>query len=321
VVIPSRDGALLLPACLDALARQTVRAARVIVVDDHSGDDSREIVQRHPLSAEWLPLCAATGFPAAANAGLASARTALVALLNNDARPEPKWLEALLQAAREEPDCQAFASRILSSDRPDRIDSAGLALTEGFGQLSIGALERDGPEFDGRHEVLGACAAAALYRKSLFTRIGPFDEELVMYWEDYDIALRAQQAGLRTLYVGAARVRHLGQATIGRNSSRAAYYYHRNWLPVIVRCDPALAFTRAPWIILTALRMIGLAVSRGRLPACLLGLMAGCLLLGPRRVKAVAATRSPGARDRLLASLKEGSRLRRAARRADRPPA
>ena len=40
-----------------------------------------------------------------------------------------------------------------------------------------GTMEKDSPSYDLRKEVFGACAGAALYRRSLFDRIGLFDED------------------------------------------------------------------------------------------------------------------------------------------------
>ena len=221
VIIPNRDGAGRLPACLDGLRAQTWLPDRVVLVDDHSVDTSERVVADHPLPVEWLEQTGRGGFPATVNAGLRAVLATpvdLIALLNNDAVPESGWLEELVRAARECPDYQAFASRIVTCDVPARIDSAGLALTRDFGQLSIGGGIPDGPAFSGRREVLGACGAAALYRKTVFTTVGLFDDELTMYWEDYDIALRGLAANLRTLYVGEARVRHERGATLGRAS-------------------------------------------------------------------------------------------------------
>ncbi|MFH0944199.1 MAG: glycosyltransferase family 2 protein [Planctomycetota bacterium] len=321
VIIPNRDGADRLPACLDGLLAQTWPPDRVILVDDHSLDASRRIAARHPLPVEWLEHTGRSGFPGAVNAGLEAVLPTpadLIALLNNDAVPEPGWLEALVRAALECPHYQAFASRILTSDHPARIDSAGLALTRGFGQLSIGGGVLDGPAFAGRREVLGACGAAALYRKSVFTTIGLFDDELTMYWEDYDIALRGLAANQRTLYVGEARVRHERGATLGRGSWRASFYYHRNWLPVVLKSHAGLALRRPHQLCLTTLRMLLLAARKGRLLSCLLGFLAAPLLLRPRRWRGVSRIRERSSTAHLEALLDQGSLLRQEARAASR---
>ena len=68
----------------------------MLVVDSGSADGSRATAETH--GAEWHALAANNGFAAAVNHGIASSGSAYVALLNNDAVPEPGWLAALIDA-------------------------------------------------------------------------------------------------------------------------------------------------------------------------------------------------------------------------------
>ena len=97
IVIPNFQGEQLLAPCLDAVLAQTLRPARILVVDDGSTDGSAAVVARY-AGVEWLPLGENRGFPAAVNAGIAASTAPLVALLNTDALPEPDWLAALVRA-------------------------------------------------------------------------------------------------------------------------------------------------------------------------------------------------------------------------------
>lgn len=321
VIIPHQHGAPLLERCLDALARQTLCPREVIVVDGGSADGSREMVLARRPPLVLLDLAAGRGFAAAVNAGLRAATCELIALLNDDAMPEPGWLAALAAAAAAHPEHHGFASRMLTCDDPPRVDSAGLALTRGFGQLSIGDGAPDGPAFAADREVLGPCGGAALYRRALFDAIGEFDEDLFMYWEDYDIALRAQVAGFSSLYVAGARVRHQGSATVGRNGVQAVYYYSRNWTVVLCKSVPRALFARQllphAW---TRAKATALFLRRGRFLPCLRGGLAALGMLRGTLAKAarVARTRRGDAASRLECLLQEGSRLRRQARAARR---
>ena len=101
LVIPNLDGEALLGACLEGVAAQTLAPARVIVVDSGSVDGSRAIAEAH--GAEWHALPANKGFAAAVNHGIAISDSPYVALLNNDAVPEPGWLEAMVDALERDP--------------------------------------------------------------------------------------------------------------------------------------------------------------------------------------------------------------------------
>ena len=109
VVVLNYDGAHLLPDCLDALAAQDLPEGRlaVWVVDNASRDGSLALLgDRYP----WVRVLANptnVGFAGGNNRALREVATPFVALLNNDARPEPDWLGRLL-----EPFAEAGADRL-----------------------------------------------------------------------------------------------------------------------------------------------------------------------------------------------------------------
>lgn len=324
VVVPNFNGAHLLPACLHGLLAQSRPPDSIVVVDDASSDDSRERLARDFPQVRVVALSANRGFPGAVNAGIAVCDTEFVALLNNDAIADREWLRALLDAAARNADYDAFACRMVKAASlesveplPPRIDSAGLALARGFAQISIGDGEPDGPEFESDHEVLGACGGAALYRRDYLHELGGFDERFVAYFEDYDLALRGLLIGKRTLYVGAARVRHLGSATLGRHSARGTRLYARNSCFVIGTAIPITVYLRECVLVEWArLRMLALAATRGRFVSCLLGLIEGKWLLFVLLLRRIARPLrvEEGATVRLRGFLRVGERLRRESR-------
>ena len=213
LVIPNLDGEALLGACLEGIAAQTLRPARVLVVDSGSSDGSRALAEAH--GAEWHALASNNGFAGAVNHGIAISDSPYVALLNNDAVPEPAWLAELVGALERDPGLSFAASRmLLTGDRG--VNAAGDAFdVRGRGGYNRGIREPDGPRFDEPRIVFGACAGAALYRRSLFHDIGLFDEQLFLSWEDVDLDLRAALAGHRCLYVPGAVVHHAQGASSG----------------------------------------------------------------------------------------------------------
>ena len=99
VVVLNWNGAHLLPDCLDALAAQDLPEGQmaVWVVDNASGEGSLELLaERYP----WVRAIANDrndGFAGGNNVALREVATPFVALINNDARPEPDWLRRLLE--------------------------------------------------------------------------------------------------------------------------------------------------------------------------------------------------------------------------------
>ena len=99
VVVLNWNGAHLLPDCLDGLAAQDLPEGQMAtwVVDNNSGDGSLELLaERYP----WVRAIANPsndGFAGGNNVALREVATPFVALLNNDARPQPDWLRRLLE--------------------------------------------------------------------------------------------------------------------------------------------------------------------------------------------------------------------------------
>jgi len=238
VVIPNYNGRNILPACLDAILRQTRPPDEIIVVDDASTDDSPALVRQKYPKVDLVSMPVNGGFCQAANAGLRKATGDWLALLNNDTEVHPNWLAELVATLETYPDISFCTSKILFHDRRNIVNSAGLFMrVDGVGR-DIGYGRPDGPEFAITREVFGASGGAAIYSRAMLEDIGLFDEDLVAYGEDLDLSFRAQLRGYRCLYVPTAVVYHYGGATYKRNSATAVYYGSRNMLVVILKNMP-----------------------------------------------------------------------------------
>lgn len=213
VVIPTWNGRGLLHLPLDSLRVQTHRDLEVIVVDDASTDDTCEWVQAHHPGVRLVRLDANRGFPGAVNAGLRASTGDAVALLNNDAAADERWLEEIQAALEAHPDAGMLACRVLVYHHREYLDSAGIYATTSGSVGNRGAYQPEGPEFQEERWVLGPNGAAAVYRRALLDDVGLFDEDHGAYHEDTDLALRAQFRGWRCLYWPGAVCYHVGSAT------------------------------------------------------------------------------------------------------------
>jgi GT2 family glycosyltransferase len=246
IIIPNYNGAALLPDCLNALRAQTRRDFVATVVDDGSADGSLALLARDYPEVRVLALERNGGFVSAVNVGFRATSSPFLVLLNNDAAPEPRWLEYLVGALERHPAYGFAASKLMLFDRRDHLHSAG-----DFYQLNgvpgnRGVWQRDRGQYDAVSEVFGPCAAAAAYRRSALERLAPdgqlLDADLVMYCEDVDLNLRAHFAGVRTIFEPRAVVYHRLSATGG--GVTASYYCGRNFPLVWLKNLPAPAQRR-----------------------------------------------------------------------------
>ena len=235
VVIVNYDGEALLPACLDALARQTHAPAEIVVADNGSRDGSLALLaQRYP-GVRALALGHNHGFAGGANRGVAATRAPWVCILNSDATPEPGWLAQL--AAVPAGEAVWSLGSVLVSAATGRIESAGDQYApEGYAYKLL----RDRPLEDlpaDPYPVFAAPGAAPVFRRDVFDALGGYEERFFLYYEDVDLAFRAVLGGYHALLVPGARVVHrLGATT--RSRGRARFYVARNSVWCAVRCLP-----------------------------------------------------------------------------------
>ena len=243
VVIVNWNGERFLDRCLSALLAQTVMPHEIILVDNASSDASIEIVRRYP-SVRVLELNENLGFARGNNVAIeAAAESEWIALLNPDAFPDPRWLGALLVAARENAAFDVFGSKLVKAADPSVSDGAGdvYHMSGLVWRMGHGAPASSHPEQT--CEIFSPCAAAALYRRSVLVKVGGFDEAFFCYVEDVDLGFRLRLAGHRCLSVPTAVVHHVGSGmTGGQHSDFAVYHGHRNLVWTYVKDMPGVLF-------------------------------------------------------------------------------
>jgi GT2 family glycosyltransferase len=246
IIIVTWNSEKYLPACLDALSKQTNKDFEIVIVDNGSTDEGcLDLEKKYPgLKLTVKKLDANLGFAPANNIGARLARGEWLALLNADAFPEPDWLEQLLRATDKYPNA-FFSSRQIQADKPDLLDGegdnyhvSGYAWRENY-NLPVYPLNAS-------HEVFSACGAAAFYPRHEFLDAGGFDEDYFSYHEDVDLGFRLRLLGLTCMLVPQAVVHHVGSGSTGKQSDFSVYYGHRNLVWTYFKNMPGILF----WIYL-----------------------------------------------------------------------
>ncbi|MEM9426605.1 MAG: glycosyltransferase family 2 protein [Pseudomonadota bacterium] len=158
------------------------------------------------------------GFGAGCNRGAAAADTPFLLFLNPDAKVEEGCFEALLKAAASYPHAVAF--------NPRTLDGRGCVSFKRRSNLLPDQRRLSGapPETDTQVPVLSG--AAIFVAKEMFDRVGGFDEDIFLYYEDDDLSLRLAEHG-PLMHIPHAVVRHDdGHST--ERSPETAYFkaYH-----------------------------------------------------------------------------------------------
>ena len=173
---------------LEALAEQTLARERFEVIVVRNPAPGPMAGAPPGLPVRFLEPSEAGGPGANRNLGWRAARAPLVAFTDDDCRPAPGWLEALLEASA--PD--AVVQGRTEPEPEERHLSFGLARTQ---------------EITGPSDWYETCNLA--YPRPLLERLDGFDETFTGWgFEDTDLGLRARAAGARLLYRESALVWH-----------------------------------------------------------------------------------------------------------------
>jgi GT2 family glycosyltransferase len=217
IVIPSYRDADEVAKLVASLHRTTAaRLASIVVTDDASGPEHVAAL-RAIDGIRVIESPVNTGFAANVNRGITAAPANHdVVVLNSDVVARPGWLQSLQYATSREHDVGIVGAKLLYRD--GRIQFAGtvrnLRAPEWFDHRyrfrpgSFGPANIPQPAL----AISGACMY--LTRPAL-DRLGGFDENYPMAYEDVDICLRAWQAGFTVMYRPDAVLEHLESATRG----------------------------------------------------------------------------------------------------------
>ena len=213
VVIPNYKGIDYIGGCLRSLYEGSV-PVDVILVDNHSADGSLKLVRQDFPQVKIVAFSENKGFPAAVNAEIRVAETEYVLLLNNDTAADTKLVEQLENALDAHPEAFSVSAKMLQMKNPEKLDGAGDFYCA-FGWAFARGKDRTADRLRDPDRVFSACGGCALYRRSLFSRIGLFDENHFAYLEDIDIGYRANIYGYPNRYEPKAVVYHAGSAASG----------------------------------------------------------------------------------------------------------
>jgi GT2 family glycosyltransferase len=229
VTIVTYNSARYLDECLKSVFSQEYWPLEVVLVDNASSDETRELLSDYEGLARVISNGRNTGFAAGQNQAIAVARGDWVLALNPDVRLEPEFISRLVEAGQSDPNVGTVCGKLLrwlpeqDPPAPPRIDSTGIYFTPELRHFDRGWDEPDDGRYNRTEYVFGASAAAALYRRPMIEDIalpeGFFDPDFFCYREDADVAWRAQLLGWRCLYVPEAAGYHVRRVVPNRRRS------------------------------------------------------------------------------------------------------
>lgn len=201
----------------------------VWVVDNASQDNTVSEFQRAIPNARVMALSENTGFGPANNRGfeasLAFCKRAI--FLNPDCQIEETSISLLLEAMDADSSV-AIASPVVFSNVTHGANLKFRDYALGYGKNPLTSINYSS---DLPNVIVEACLDGACFAvdSEKFQAIGAFDEQIFMYSEEDDIALRLSHSGLKKVTIRDAHAQHIGGASSGASLrlSLKKKYHHR----------------------------------------------------------------------------------------------
>jgi GT2 family glycosyltransferase len=203
---------------LDSVVSQDYPNREIIVVDNHSEEDIRSVVEARGTDIQLIELERNMGTCAGRNAGIRQARGEFIVTLDNDVPLASAFeLSKIVKILRDRSDIHVIVFQICDAD------SGKLRLRE---WCHPRYWKEDGEkEFETDYIPEGASA----FRREVFEIVGLYYEPFFIGGEGGDLAFRIIDHGLRIFYCPRVRVFHC-MSSETRGPDRYFYFYTRNWI-------------------------------------------------------------------------------------------
>lgn len=228
LIIPTRDNATMLSACIDSIHTRTRYQNYEIVIVDNGSADSRTIELLDKLKAnpairvlrQPMPF----NFSALNNAAVRVSTGDVVGFVNDDIEVlSEDWIEQMLILA-EQPQVGCVGAKLIYPDR--RIQHGGIVLgLYGLAGHAHRFADHSDTGYLGRlrsvQNVSAVTAACLFVRRRVFEEVGGLDEGLAVAFNDVDFCLRVRAAGYLNVWTPFAELIHHESVSRGRDLSPA----------------------------------------------------------------------------------------------------
>jgi len=225
--------------CLKSLTLQTYDDFEVILIDNGSDKEIYEKLRKkivnikNELDLRLIRSQKNLYFGAGNNKALKIANGDYLCLLNYDTIVEANFIEEMVKFLDQHPDAGMITPKIKIYDDKDIIWNAGAYLDfrsaiviGNRGYLEYDPLDKKYNEIE---EIGFAPGTAMFLRKEIIKKAGLIDEIFLMYHEDPDWNLRAQQEGFKSYYVPTTTVYHdIPRIFNSEKTTFKQYFFTRN---------------------------------------------------------------------------------------------
>lgn len=245
----------LLKECIDSLIKPNYPNWELIVVDNASTDNSVEYLKERFKNHSncFVVENPINMYSQGLNLGAKKASGKYLAYFNNDVAITKTCLENLVKEFERDNNLAIAQGKLLNYKDHKKIDSAGETMDLFGNPITLGFGEKDKGQFDKAEDILSASGSACMIRKSIFEKLGGYDPDYGIGYEDMDLALRARRLGYKIKRFPNTIVYHKRAATDLADFIRikVKWHFNKNRLITMIKNYPlALLLKSLPITIL-----------------------------------------------------------------------
>jgi GT2 family glycosyltransferase len=197
---------------LDSIKKQVHHYLEITVIDNSLSLDFKEKIGRYYPGIQVYSSPTNLFYCQAQNIGIKMSKGNFILCLNDDVVLDKSFIEKALKGFFINEKIGMVSGRILRKDGTT-IDTTGLFLTPWRTAKERGYGFKNKGQFVKEEYIFGVNGAVAFYRKTMLEEIKEegnyFDPDFRMFYEDLDIAWRAQNKGWRGYYIPQALAYHV----------------------------------------------------------------------------------------------------------------
>ena len=206
IVILNYNGNTVIKKCLASVFKINYPNFEVVFVDNNSSDGSLELAKTNFSKANFIKNTQNLGYAAGNNIGIRFSLERMadyVLVLNNDTEVDADFLIRLIVVAESDKRI-GLLSPVIFAGGTKRIWFSGGEIE--WLRMRVRHMQDVKTEDFYESEFITGCSM--LVRAEVFKKIGLFDEDFFLYWEDADLSSRAKKAGFKNIVVSSSWIDH-----------------------------------------------------------------------------------------------------------------
>jgi GT2 family glycosyltransferase len=207
IVIFNWNGGQKIIDCLTSVKKTTYQNYKIILVDNHSTNDSIQELHKIQPKMSVIRLDDNYGYTIGTNVGwrygLNTLHAEYICAMDSDiVTVDQNWLTTVIGELEQKKERGIACAKLVFPD--NRVQMLYYERNRPHYQ------EQDIGQYDFVREVKGVGGACIVIKRSVIEKIGYYDENFFYGPNDLDYCFRARKAGFKVVYVGTAKAVHIG---------------------------------------------------------------------------------------------------------------